>query len=124
MSAKERIPLGQSDFGQNPFGGLSTEGLPPGKAPEHPESQPIAPKKKSRGRVDIIRQTAHRGGKTVTVVTGFMGIGLVAGIEVWCLSPETRADCHYGYEPDENDRHNMRLLRHKFHIALKEPYSA
>jgi translation initiation factor 1 len=26
-------------------------------------------------RVDIIRQTAHRGGKTVTVVTGFAGIG-------------------------------------------------
>jgi translation initiation factor 1 len=25
--------------------------------------------------VDIIRQTAHRGGKTVTVVTGFIGIG-------------------------------------------------
>ena len=31
--------------------------------------------KKNRGRVDIIRQTAHRGGKTVTVVTGFIGIG-------------------------------------------------
>jgi len=26
--------------------------------------------------VDIVRQTAHRGGKTVTVVTGFTGIGL------------------------------------------------
>ena len=25
--------------------------------------------------MDIIRQTAHRGGKTVTVVTGFTGIG-------------------------------------------------
>jgi translation initiation factor 1 len=33
--------------------------------------------KKNRGRVDIIRQTAHRGGKTVTVVTGFIGIGQV-----------------------------------------------
>ncbi len=29
----------------------------------------------NRGRVDIIRQTAHRGGKTVTVFTGFVGIG-------------------------------------------------
>ena len=26
--------------------------------------------------MDIIRQTAHRGGKTVTVVQGFVGIGL------------------------------------------------
>jgi translation initiation factor 1 len=31
---------------------------------------------KNRGRVDILRQTAGRGGKTVTVVTHFVGIGL------------------------------------------------
>ncbi len=31
---------------------------------------------KNRGRVDIIRQTAGRGGKTVTVVANFVGIGL------------------------------------------------
>ncbi len=31
---------------------------------------------KSRGRVDIRRTTAGRGGKTVTLVTGFVGIGL------------------------------------------------
>ena len=34
------------------------------------------PAKKNRGRVDIIRQTAGRGGKTVTVVKNFVGIGL------------------------------------------------
>ena len=32
--------------------------------------------RKNRGRVDILRNTAGRGGKTVTVVTGFVGIGL------------------------------------------------
>src|ERR1041384_5809616 len=31
---------------------------------------------KNRGRVDVIRQTAGRGGKTVTVVANFVGIGL------------------------------------------------
>lgn len=36
-------------------------------------SVPPTPKM-HRGRVAIIRQTAHRGGKTVTVVTGFVGI--------------------------------------------------
>lgn len=41
-----------------------------------PEKPATPASKKSRGRVDIIRQTAHRGGKTVTVVTGFIGIGL------------------------------------------------
>ena len=33
-------------------------------------------KNTKRGRVDIIRQTAHRGGKGVTVVKNFIGIGL------------------------------------------------
>lgn len=34
------------------------------------------PARKNRGRVDIIRQTAGRGGKVVTVIQGFKGIGL------------------------------------------------
>ena len=78
MSDKKRIPTGDAGtFGHNPFDGLNIEGLPPGSdaSSAAADSQPTA-KKKSRGRVDIIRQTAHRGGKTVTVVTGFVGIGL------------------------------------------------
>jgi len=79
---KKRIPTdGGQAFGHNPFAGLNVEGLPP--APETPDDeadvQPAiepAPKRKSRGRVDIVRQKAHRGGKTVTVVQGFVGIGL------------------------------------------------
>ncbi|HLP78080.1 MAG TPA: translation initiation factor [Candidatus Paceibacterota bacterium] len=57
-------------FGQNPFSSLDGAGLPPG-SPVHPPAP-----KKNRGRVDILRTTAHRGGKTVTVVKGFVGIGL------------------------------------------------
>jgi translation initiation factor 1 len=56
-------------FENNPFSKLSSTGLPPG--PSVPE-----PPRKSRGRVDIIREKARRGGKTVTVVTNFKGIGL------------------------------------------------
>ena len=75
MSAQQRIPTdGQAGFGQNPFAGLSRDGLPPGLV--QPPSPAVAAPKKNRGRVDIKRQTAHRGGKTVTVVTGFVGIGL------------------------------------------------
>jgi translation initiation factor 1 len=33
-------------------------------------------KSSNRGRVDIVRQTAHRGGKGVTVARNFTGIGL------------------------------------------------
>ncbi len=80
MSSPKRIPTdGGVSFGHNPFDVLSTEGLP--LAPEisaadapTPNAQTAA--KKNRGRVDIIRQKAGRGGKTVTVVTGFVGIGL------------------------------------------------
>ena len=65
---------GDQQFGQNPFAALDSTGLPPG--PESPPpAKPAAPQK-NRGRVDILRQTAHRGGKTVTVVKGFTGIGL------------------------------------------------
>lgn len=62
-----------SDFSNNPFASLSSEGLPPG--PTNETSRPEPPPK-SRGRVDILRNTAGRGGKTVTVVKNFVGIGL------------------------------------------------
>jgi translation initiation factor 1 len=72
---QKRAPMSSSEPDiPNPFAALSIAGLPPG-----PEVQPRADGSptpaKSRGRVDILRQTAHRGGKTVTVVTGFVGIG-------------------------------------------------
>ena len=60
-----------SAFQNNPFGALNSAGLPPG-----PESLPAPAKPKNRGRVDILRQKGGRGGKTVTVVTNFVGIGL------------------------------------------------
>lgn len=43
---------------------------------EHQELKPAPTQGKNRGRVEIRRQTAGRGGKTVTVVSGFKGIGL------------------------------------------------
>jgi translation initiation factor 1 len=74
MHDSKRIPTdGGQNIGQNPFGGLSNEGL--AKSPP-PTTAITKPAKKSRGRVDIIREKAGRGGKTVTVVSGFTGIGL------------------------------------------------
>ena len=79
MSGEKRIPTdGGPSFGQNPFAELNSDGLPPGpkESPaDRPAAESTAPRK-NRGRVDIKRQTAGRGGKTVTVVTGFVGIGL------------------------------------------------
>ena len=80
MSDPKRIPTdGGQKFGHNPFDTLSTEEFPPAtKTLPADSAQPKAPKapRKNRGRLDIIRQTAGRGGKTVTVVKGFVGIGL------------------------------------------------
>ena len=78
MSSGDRIPTdGGTSLSHNPFANLSSEGLPaaPEKLPADYPAEKIAPKK-NRGRVDIVRQTAGRGGKTVTVVKNFVGIGL------------------------------------------------
>ena len=80
MTDPHRIPTdGGQSFGHNPFATLSSEGLPP--APEGPPASSgqrtdHKPAHKNRGRVDILRTKAGRGGKTVTVIKGFIGIGL------------------------------------------------
>jgi len=80
MSDPKSIPNGSGQsFGHNPFEALSIEGLPPvAESPPADSAQRTQARqaRKNRGRVDIIRQTAGRGGKTVTVVKGFVGIGL------------------------------------------------
>ncbi len=77
MNDPGKIPTrGGKSLGQNPFGALSGTGLP--IAPQsvlRQAAEKEAPSK-NRGRVDIKRTTAGRGGKTVTIVTGFTGIGL------------------------------------------------
>ncbi len=70
---------GGSGLGQNPFGALSAAGLPQDTGLRKPETgKALPPKKeeKNRGRVEIRRETGGRGGKTVTTVSGFIGIGL------------------------------------------------
>src|SRR5262245_53951742 len=62
---------------KSPFAALK-DGILPSPPAESAASKPVdrpapAPPR-NRGRVDILRSTAHRGGKTVTVVTGFIGI--------------------------------------------------
>src|ERR1035438_9818793 len=75
MSVPHEIPIGGGQsFGHNPFEALSSEGLPPGSA--NAVDSGAKPVRKNRGRVDIIRQKAGRGGETVTVIKGFVGIGL------------------------------------------------
>jgi len=82
MSAGGKIPTdGGGGLGQNPFGALSGAGLPAFVTPSGtPEGASLPTKatvpERNRGRVDIRRETGNRGGKTVTVIDGFVGIGL------------------------------------------------
>jgi translation initiation factor 1 len=95
MADSKRIPPdGGPGLSHNPFAALSSEGLPP--APDslsaaNPGGESVPPSRlisslappdaakpagKNRGRVDILRVKAGRGGKTVTVVKNFAGIRL------------------------------------------------
>jgi translation initiation factor 1 len=105
MATSKKIPTdGGTSFGHNPFGALSSDGLPPAPADpavanpggasvpasraQHGETEPsrlvgslappseTRPAGRKRGRVDILRVKAGRGGKTVTVAKNFVGIGL------------------------------------------------
>ena len=100
MKEKKRIPTsGEPIVWTSPFAALKNVELP--SAPEARQAADGSPRrdaastapKKNRGRVDIIRQTAHRGGKTVTVVTGFTGIGLA---EKETLAKEMQKACGAG----------------------------
>ncbi|MFM1850836.1 MAG: hypothetical protein RIS54_520 [Verrucomicrobiota bacterium] len=106
MSKGDKVRTDGGDgLAQNPFGALSGANLPSfAKASEGAPSfgqssseggsarnQPTA--ERNRGRVDIKRATAGRGGKTVTLVTGFAGIGLP---EKEQLAKKMRAVCGCG----------------------------
>jgi len=92
---------GGESLGQNPFGALSGMGLP---SVSNSVASKLAPTKKepakNRGRVDIKRTTAGRGGKTVTLVTGFIGIGLP---EKEQLAKKIRGACGCGGTVKDGD---------------------
>lgn len=79
---KDKIETsGGGDLGHNPFAALGGLGdLPSGPAKSEPTAPNPATSKRgqpnmNRGRVEIRRLTGGRGGKTVTAISGFVGIG-------------------------------------------------
>ena len=97
--SKDKVPMdGGQGLGFNPFAALSGAGLPSSETgkgsratgdggqetgrresirdPQTAIRNEKVRNEKSRGRVDIRRETGGRGGKTVTVIDGFVGIGL------------------------------------------------
>lgn len=97
MSRRDKIGTdGGGALGQNPFAALNLGGLPAGEIKPAPTASAPASapaESRNRGRVDIKRTTAGRGGKTVTLVTGFKGIGPP---EKETLCKQMRAACGCG----------------------------
>ena len=73
-------------------------------------------------------QEIKGSGEWVFSAPGLLGVGSINGREIRCLTPEEEAmratgqpGCP-GYEPDETDRRDMRLLRDRFGITLPYPF--
>jgi lincosamide nucleotidyltransferase A/C/D/E len=75
-----------------------------------------------------VRLTADGGGDQVQLdgVTKWHYDAPVEGVidrrPVRCCSVETQIEAHLGYEPDDDDRHDMALLHAAFHVELPKPY--
>lgn len=54
---------------------------------------------------------------------GLAGSGTIAGRSVRCLSAELQVRCHLAYEPDEDDRHDVRLLCERFGLELPAAFA-
>ena len=52
----------------------------------------------------------------------FTGRGKVEDIEVSCVEPYSQVMFHLGYEFDENDMHDVKLLCETFHIEIPDAY--
>lgn len=93
---KDKIATdGGQNLGQNPFGALGGLNLPAGPKTPVPGATAAAVETKmakNRGRVDVLRTTAGRGGKTVTVAKNFVGIGLPEK-EALCKKMRSAAGC-------------------------------
>lgn len=80
----------------NPFASGALDALsdlPDGPDEKIPEAPGAGSKNLKRGRVDIVRQTAHRGGKAVTVVKNFTEVSLAEKKE---LAKKMQRTCGVG----------------------------
>ena len=61
----------------------------------------------------------ENGSDWIFPAAGFSGRGVVQGLGVRCLTPETQVLCHaHGYVPTEKDLRDMELLRGRFGVEL------
>ncbi len=77
-------------------------------------------------RLDVHSYTLDDAGNNVYGVeyvrAHLAGVGSIDGYPVRCVSPEWLVKFHTGYELDENDYHDVRLLCERFGIDLPDEY--
>lgn len=55
--------------------------------------------------------------------SAFEWSGTIGDRIVLCTSPESQMESHTGYDHDEDDIHDVRLLAHKFGIPIPDQYA-
>jgi len=123
---KERMSTsGGDELGFNPFGSLDNSGLPEQEV-KPSSGQPKAKKseRKNRGRVDVKREKAGRGGKTVTVVYGMAHIelrereALLKKMKAICGSGGTLKEGNLEVQGDNRDKVASVLEEAGFRVVL------
>lgn len=65
---------------------------------------------------EIVYEGEHFSSET------FSGKGSIDGTEVSCIEPHSQVMFHLGYEFDENDMHDVKILCETFYIEIPKEY--
>jgi lincosamide nucleotidyltransferase A/C/D/E len=68
------------------------------------------------------RQQLQDGGWGLYPADGLAGSGLIQGQLMRCLSPQLQLRFHLGYEPDDDDRHDVAGLCQHFGFEVPDEY--
>jgi len=78
-------------------------------------------------RLDVHSYTLDAAGKNVSGVPyaaeHLTGTGVIVGRQVRCINPAWLVRFHTGYEIDEKDHRDVRLLCERFRLPLPDEYS-
>jgi lincosamide nucleotidyltransferase A/C/D/E len=78
-------------------------------------------------RLDVHSYTLDAAGKNVHGVPysaeNLTGTGVITGRAVRCIDPASLVTFHTGYEVDERDHHDVRLLCERFGLPMPDVYS-
>ena len=93
-TSKRKLSVdGQSRALNDAFTDLSSSGLPEGKMEAQVPKTPAANKTKSKGRVEVRREKAGRGGKTVTTLREFPSHVPLATLEAMTFDLKKTCAC-------------------------------